>query len=311
MEDTMIDYFFSGNQYIRVTRCDTGPGTVDAGYPAPISRWNWGTFGANGINAALYSGGPSAGLGSNSNYLLYSAGAQPGTCNNLTGLSVTINIDTDLVGSIGFGFQLNAYSPKGNQSAWQQYVMTVINSAELTGAVDNWPVSGANLINNFFSLLSLPSSNKLSAGYQLTIALENDTTGNVTGARYIVVDNHGNTQADVTKSLLSISGVTAADLAPITAFEINLVGPDYGLPTNLSSGAGTITYAASSLLTVLNAEPACTESGYITAETANSFYGLMPSSPDYEFTQSFSASTLQPMIQRPGNHILARLHQAE
>ena len=35
-------YFFSGNQYIRVTRGDTGPGTVDPGYPAPISNWGWG-----------------------------------------------------------------------------------------------------------------------------------------------------------------------------------------------------------------------------------------------------------------------------
>jgi Hemopexin len=49
-------YFFKGNQYIRVTRGDTGPGTVDAGYPAPISNWNWGSFGASGIDAALYSG---------------------------------------------------------------------------------------------------------------------------------------------------------------------------------------------------------------------------------------------------------------
>ena len=50
-------YFFSGNQYIRVTRGDTGPGTVDAGYPAPISNWDWPDgFGANGIDAALYSG---------------------------------------------------------------------------------------------------------------------------------------------------------------------------------------------------------------------------------------------------------------
>ena len=49
-------YFFHGNQYIRVTRGDTGPGTVDPGYPAPISNWGWGSFGANGIDAALYSG---------------------------------------------------------------------------------------------------------------------------------------------------------------------------------------------------------------------------------------------------------------
>ena len=30
-------YFFDGNRYLRVTRGDTGAGTVDAGYPAPIS----------------------------------------------------------------------------------------------------------------------------------------------------------------------------------------------------------------------------------------------------------------------------------
>jgi hypothetical protein len=49
-------YFFAGDQYIRVTRGNTGPGTVDSGYPAPISSWGWGSFGRNGIDAALYSG---------------------------------------------------------------------------------------------------------------------------------------------------------------------------------------------------------------------------------------------------------------
>jgi hypothetical protein len=49
-------YFFKGNRYIRVTRGDTGPGTVDPGYPAPISNWGWPAgFGGNGIDAALYS----------------------------------------------------------------------------------------------------------------------------------------------------------------------------------------------------------------------------------------------------------------
>ncbi len=50
-------YFFKGNRYIRVTRGDTGPGTVDSGYPAPISNWGWPAgFGSTGIDAALYSG---------------------------------------------------------------------------------------------------------------------------------------------------------------------------------------------------------------------------------------------------------------
>lgn len=50
-------YFFSGNEYIRVTRGDTGPGTIDPNYPRNISAWNFpGTFGQNGIDAALHSG---------------------------------------------------------------------------------------------------------------------------------------------------------------------------------------------------------------------------------------------------------------
>jgi hypothetical protein len=49
-------YFFAGNEYIRVTRGETGAGTVDPGYPAPIANWGWGAFGAAGIDAALYSG---------------------------------------------------------------------------------------------------------------------------------------------------------------------------------------------------------------------------------------------------------------
>ena len=31
-------------------------GTVDIGYPKPISHWGWGSFGHNGIDSALYSG---------------------------------------------------------------------------------------------------------------------------------------------------------------------------------------------------------------------------------------------------------------
>jgi hypothetical protein len=52
----VICYFFSGNSYLRVTRGETGPGTVDPGYPTPIANWDWGTFGADGIDAALWSG---------------------------------------------------------------------------------------------------------------------------------------------------------------------------------------------------------------------------------------------------------------
>ncbi|WP_289017502.1 hemopexin repeat-containing protein, partial [uncultured Ornithinimicrobium sp.] len=50
-------YFFSGDRYIRVTRGDTGAGTVDPGYPAHVSAWGWpDDFGRDGIDAALPSG---------------------------------------------------------------------------------------------------------------------------------------------------------------------------------------------------------------------------------------------------------------
>ena len=50
-------YFFSGSQYIRVTRGMIGPGTVDPNYPSSIRGWGWPDgFGTNGIDAVLYSG---------------------------------------------------------------------------------------------------------------------------------------------------------------------------------------------------------------------------------------------------------------
>jgi hypothetical protein len=56
-EPPIVDYFFSGQQYIRVRRSETGPGQIDPGYPAPIFNWGWpSAFGATGIDAALYSG---------------------------------------------------------------------------------------------------------------------------------------------------------------------------------------------------------------------------------------------------------------
>jgi len=120
------------------------------------------------------------------------------------------------------------------------------------------------------------------------------------GANWINNDLTAVIEADVVLNLLSISGVKAVDLAPIVAFELNLVGPVNGESAVLSSGAGTITYASSTTLTVLNQEPSCTESGYITAETANSFYGTLSSTPSTVFTQTFSVSTEAPMIRKQG-----------
>jgi hypothetical protein len=219
----------------------------------------------------------------------------------LINLSVTIDVTEDMVFSSGpipgFGFQLNAYSPPSETCAYQQYVI-VLSGSELSGWVDNWPISGNNLINQQSNLTSAP--NKVPAGYRLAISLENDENGNVTGVTYVVIDNSGTTLANVTQNLLSLPGVTSADLAPIVAFELNLVGTANGVSSVLSSGAGTITYTASSVLTVLNQKPACTESDAVTAETANSFYSELPPTWSNTFTQSFNVSTAAPTIRKLG-----------
>ncbi len=148
-------------------------------------------------------------------------------------------------------------------------------------------------------MATLPSA-KISAGSELKISLSNDANGNITGATYVMIDNQGKTLANTTVNLLSLSGVTSTELSPIIAFELNLVGPVNSESAVLSSGAGTFIFAASSDLKVLSQEPTCAESGYITAETANSIYGVLPASPNPTYTQTFNISTEAPMIRKQG-----------
>jgi hypothetical protein len=245
---------------------------------------------------------PILGLGSFSNYILYS------NCNTLTNLFVTIDVTQDIVSSNGFSFQLNTYSPAGANCIWQQYgIMLDMTRTppELRGFVETWPwasyATSANipgdLINDFFDLLPMPSG-KLPAGWQLTISLEEDANGNIIGAMFVVVDNFGVTQANqmVVLQTLDIDGVsppepvTPAVLAPIVAFELNLVGMDNSATAQLTSGAGTITYTASSALTPLSQLPTCTAYGGGTAETSNSFHGMLPPSPSNTITQPFGVN---------------------
>ncbi len=241
---------------------------------------------------------PSDGLGSDYNYLLDS------NCNSLTGLTVTINVFTDIVGSDGFGFQLNAYSAKSDYDAAQQYLIYLdphSSPPQLYCMVDNWTASNTQIINHIVPLATLPSQ-QLPAGYQLVISLENETGGNITGATYSVFDNTGKSLGNQTITLLSLSGVTSADLAPIVAFQLDFVDYLNGGITTLSSGAGAITYTASSNMTPLSAAPSCVDWNYITLERANSVYGVLPSKANQAFTQFFQASTaaVLPVTPKPG-----------
>jgi hypothetical protein len=253
---------------------------------------------------------PGGGLASNSNYI-FSNGNAP-----LTNVAARIMITEDLASSNGFGFQLNAYStdPKGDSCAWQQYSF-VITGNTISGVINNWPVDWyvngnyVDLILEWITLQSL-SSNKLAAGYVLTVTLENDSKGNVTGCTFNVVDNNGVTQANVTKTLLGFnaSGFTSADLAPINGYELNLVGPDGGAGATLTSGQGIFHFGATNHLTCLNAEPSG-DLGVGTAETANSLYSPLPASyPNGDFWQLFgtSAGTLAPQVQTKVRRMLRK-----
>ena len=223
---------------------------------------------------------PGSGLGSNSNYLMESG------CNTLSGVSVTMDVQQDITGSDGFGFQLNAYSAKSDYDAAQQYLIYLApgsGGGQLTCMVDNWTASNSQIINVQVALASLPS-HTLPAGYQLKIELQNDSKNNITGAVYTAIDNHGNSIGTHTIT------VPAADIDPIVAFQLDFVDYLNGGHTTLSSGAGNIIYSASNQMTPSSSVPSCVDWSYITVETANSAYGTMASSPAQVFTQSFGVA---------------------
>lgn len=241
-------------------------------------------------------------LGSSINYVLSNS-----NCSPLIDVSVTINVTQDMVyasgtGSPGFDFQLNAYSPITQKAVgWQQYVIS-FDGTKFTGWVNNWTptpnsVAFINTINNAeFAWFQSP---KIPAGFLISITLTNDAAGNVIGVTYIVVDNLGNQLGNKPISLTTLpllvkpyKLVTQAYLAPVVAFELDIVGVDSQAHAVLSSGAGTITCSASSALTASNQVPACAaSSSIITGESANTVYGvLFPPSPSNTFSQSFNVS---------------------
>jgi hypothetical protein len=265
--------------------------------PAPAAV---GNLNANTGNVPA----PRDGLEGRSNYFLAC------DCKPVTGLSVAIKVTQDIVADFGFSFQLNAYSPPGANSKWQQYSVgfdTKGPAPQLVGSVDNWPAKGfddltGDLINHFVHLFTLPGSKPiLPAGYQIIINLANDSSGNITGVTFTVIDNKGRVTKNppIVLTSLKIDGrpsqpVTAAELAPIYAFQLNLVGLTNAQTTYLTAGAGTITYSAKNPLAVLSKPPSCAGSqGTVTLEQANSAYGELPATPSTQITQSFG-TTVQP-----------------
>jgi len=251
---------------------------------------------------------PPSGLGSNSNYFLSDNGK------NLLNVKVEVEITQDLISNIGFGLQLNAFSPAGDYSAWQQFFFSYRTAnglppgspGTLYGGIEPWPVTTSGTSNDTTSgdlgnfqpqLLTLQDSN-FRAGYKLTIALGNESNGNVRYVTFTVVDNTGKQVANQTYDMFNIAldigkgNLTEKDLAPITAFTFDIVGPINGEQTLFWSGAGNIVYSSTNPLTVQNGLPQSLDSDWHTLENGNSTYGELPAGPSTSITQTFGISAV-------------------
>ncbi len=294
-----VCYFFAGGEYVRVHRGGTGAGLLDHGYPLSISNWGWGGFGASGIDAALYSGGPlvapppATGLVSNHNYFLERGGQA------LVNASVTLDFDAPFTSEAnGFSIQLNGYSAVNDLDAAQQIlVFATPGSDQVVARIENWISTSTELINIEQDLARLPSST-IPAGYSVSIKLTNDQASNVTGATFVMTDEGGREIGSTTISILghtlSTTGqpATTADLAPITAFQLDIGGDFGGQRADLTSAVGTITYAASAPMSAVNAAPLpFIDLSYSTVESANLTFGPLPVSANPEVSQSFGMTT--------------------
>ena len=335
-----VCYFFKGTEYIRVTRGDSDFGSVDNGYPQPLSNWNfpkgfgtngikaalysgsvcyffdgpyyvrvhrglegagyipkiyprfikdvWGWpdgFGDNGIDAALYSGGPlvpqPTPITGNNNYYLQDGG------NPLLGVRVTVSFDENFVSTAkGFSFQLNAVSAGSltGTATFQQFVIWNPALGTVTSAfADIWlEKNGQELLRtNEQAVVTLTTATTIPQGYRFNFALVYDGDI-VTGCSFTVTDVDGNTVG--TPQTINIGGQTWN--APITSFSFNIGGEAEGATGTIAPGAaGTITYSSSNPLTAETGDP----SDLQTVENCNVIFGPLPNVPHPTVTQGFVA----------------------
>jgi hypothetical protein len=247
---------------------------------------------------------PSNGLGSSSNYIFAQKDGKP-----MLDVSVAIDMTADIVADIGFGFQLNGYSPPGKKVNWQQYFVSFQPATAPSMAlnvfiyVNNWIAPSASFVLIYASpgFAELPS-NKLPAGYKLTITLQNESSsGNINGVIATLLDDKGKTvgthtvhldKVDLSTGPKTTSKVLASDkdFAPVLAYQLDFVGPIGAKNAVLSSGAGNITYSASNDFEPWPKTPNFVSTTFIpTGETANSIYGVLPNVQAKRFTQSFAS----------------------
>jgi len=263
-----------------------------------FARNMWAVLAAVAISATM-SGSAKAQvnpLGSNVNYTLID------NCQSVEGLTVSLHVTQDMMSQVtggyfgvnypngGFALQLNAAPPASSPFQWLQYGI-IVEAGQALGFTQYWDPAGINEHNQPV-IVNLPSDT-IAAGSVLTIALTNDSAGNVNSITYSVTDptNHTSTLA-MPLPLYAATGLPA--LEPIEAFQVDVVGPINVENAAFSSGAGYLTYKVSSgSLTVQNSPSQCPavyeaweQAG--TGETSNAVYGYATPGGTASLTQPFT-----------------------
>jgi hypothetical protein len=230
-------------------------------------------------------------LGGRSNYRMALAEG----CGAIANLAVTIDVTQDIVvkktnPQNGFNFQLNCYSDQA-RSAWQQYIVGLLDT-DLHCKVQNFRSTNPNqpmtsMVNQQFTMATLQNLT-LPAGFKITTALQYGAGDMVTGADFTIVRRNGQTLQK--RVMLADLGLKPAQMAPIVAFELVLVGPHGGHTAALTSGGGSFAYSAAAPLAAGATLPDCVAHQNGTAEQSNSVYGPLPARPGASFSQTFSVA---------------------
>lgn len=226
-------------------------------------------------------------LSSNNNAILVN------DCQSLKGFNVTLQLNWDLVteGNNGFSLQLNCYPQtnpqatyKGFPMAWFQYVINVYNG-QVQAGIQYWSLQdpkdkghGFSPSPNYVPFGTAPS-NQVLRGSVMRIALDIDSKGNVTSARF-AISNPG---------FETISwhrfDFPADCLCAIYGFQVNLVGPGDGSHTcTFTSGGGILTYSALDSLSVQTTNK-CGGPQFTTGETSNMQYGDIFAASSWDLCQ--------------------------
>ncbi len=301
---------------IDIQGASTSAGAGLDAYPQKFSGTDnqlWEVVGGSFPSPVAAVAAPGSGLTGSSNYYLYGGLTSKGGQIPLMGLVVTIDIIEDLVGSPPFSFQFNAWSPKGDLDAWQQYGVSMIpGSSQWDSFAENWPTGGNNLFNlEEPGFVTMANGTTLPKGTKIVIELlysGSNVSGSICTFYNGAGSKLGSQQINIIGQPLAAGGTIAeSDLAPIIALQLNLVGWGNYANTVFSGGAGTITYSSTTPMTALPGPPSDAEAtNIITGEQANSGYGSLPSGASKTFYQAFGVTSAHAPTTLPGSQLHKR-----